>query len=142
MQSSLTPRRWLFGIALVVLASVLVLFPFDWLATVWPAMGSIFDRVFVGPREHAIGHATIFTLAGSMMLVTVPMLRQRPLLYLALMASGAIAEESVQSIFRGMSPSLSDSHALFFDAVGTLLALAGSLLWRNRMTKPLARAEH
>ncbi len=65
---------------LALLAAVLVLFPFDWLSEVWPAFGRIFDRIFVSEREHTIGHATLFWLAGLLVLCSMPQLRRHPLL--------------------------------------------------------------
>lgn len=109
-------------VALVVAALALVLFPFDWLEGVWPAYGQLFDRVFVGPREHAIGHATLFCIAGGLALVALPALRRRPALYLAVMVLGALAEEAVQDLFKRQMTTPGDARDLLFDALGLAAA--------------------
>ena len=109
-------------VTLVVAALALVLFPFDWLEGVWPAYGHLFDRVFVGPREHAIGHATLFCIAGGLALVALPVLRRRPALYLAVSGLGALAEEAVQDLFKRQMPTAGDARDLLFDTLGITAA--------------------
>ncbi len=124
------PRRALRAIARprvivpVALAAGFVLFPFDWLANVWPAYGQIFDRVFVTARDHAIGHATLFFIAALLVLTAVPRLATRPPLYFALLILGSIGEESLQSLFKLQWPNLGDGRDLFFDFVGYTVAFA------------------
>jgi hypothetical protein len=48
----------------LAIGAVLVLFPFDWPGNIWPAYQQIFERVFVGAREHHIGHSTLFFIVG------------------------------------------------------------------------------
>jgi hypothetical protein len=116
--------RWRIAgmVALVVAALTLVMFPFDWLEGVWPAYGHLFERVFVGPREHAIGHATLFCIASGLALAALPALRRRPALYLAVMVFGALAEEAVQDLFKRQMPTLGDARDLLFDALGFAIA--------------------
>ena len=101
---------------------VLVLFPFDWLGNVWPAYRQVFERVFVGAREHHIGHSTLFFIVGLILLLSFPALRTRPVLYFGLMISAAIAQELVQDLFKFVVPDLSDGADLLFDAVGFTIA--------------------
>src|SRR5579885_555515 len=54
-----------------------LLFPFDWLSTVWPAYGTVFDMVFRSDREHFIGHTTLFFIVGTLILAYMPKLRYR-----------------------------------------------------------------
>lgn len=110
-----------------LLAAVLVLFPFDWLSEVWPAFGSIFDRVFVSAREHEIGHTTVFLLAGVLVLCAVPRLRRHPLWYVLILALGAIGEEAFQALSEWHMPNFGDGRDLSFDALG--FALAYVLIW-------------
>lgn len=107
---------------LIALAAVLMLFPFDWLSEVWPAFGQIFDRVFVTARDHAIGHTTIFVLAGLMILCAFPALRKRPIFYVLVMISGALGEEAFQALSRWHIPNLGSGRDLGFDVLGFTLA--------------------
>ncbi len=110
-------RLWPLAIGLV-----LVLFPFDWLSNVWPAYRQVFDQVFVGAREHHIGHITLFLIVGLMILLSFPALRSRPLLYFGLLISAALAQEAVQDLFKLQIPDLADGLDLLFDAIGFTIA--------------------
>lgn len=127
---------------LALLAAVLVLFPFDWLSEVWPAFGSIFDRVFVSEREHAIGHTTLFLLAGLLVLCAAPRLRWHPLLYAFILALGSLGEETFQALSKWQMPNLGDGRDLSFDALGFVLAyLLIWVYWRLRGTRPSCKKE-
>ena len=122
-------RLWPLAIGLV-----LVLFPFDWLANVWPAYRQVFEQVFVGAREHHIGHSALFFIVGLLVLVSFPSLRSRPLLYFGLLISAAIAQEAVQDLFKFVLPDLTDSLDLLFDAVGFTIAYLVVWGWRTVIT--------
>jgi len=114
---------------------MLVLFPFDWLANVWPAYRRVFEQVFVGAREHHIGHSTLFFIVGLMVLLSFPTLRTRPVMYFGLMISAAIAQELVQDLFKFVIPDLTDGLDLLFDALGftvAYLAVWGWYMIRSR----------
>lgn len=106
----------------LAIGAVLVLFPFDWLGKIWPAYQQVFERVFVGAREHHIGHSTLFFIVGLMLLLSFPILRTRPILYFGLMISAAIAQELVQDLFKFVVPDLTDGFDLLFDAIGFTIA--------------------
>lgn len=110
-----------------LLAALLVLFPFDWLSDVWPAYALVFDRVFATVLAHEIGHATIFLLAGLLILCTLPRLRGHVLLYVLIMALGALSEETFQALSRWRTPNVGDGRDLGLDALG--FALAYLLVW-------------
>ncbi len=110
---------------------VLVLFPFDWLGNVWPAYQQVFERVFVGAREHHIGHSTLFFIVGLIVLLSFPALRTRPLLYFGLMISAAIAQELVQDLFKFVVPDLTDGLDLLFDALGFAFAYLAVWGWQT-----------
>lgn len=122
-------RLWLLAIGVV-----LVLFPFDWLSNVWPAYRQVFEQVFVGAREHHIGHSTLFFIVGLIVLLSFPALRTRPLLYFGLMISAAIAQELVQDIFKFVLPDLLDGLDLLFDAVGFAIAYLIVWGWQTALT--------
>lgn len=111
----------------LAIGAVLVIFPFDWLGNVWPAYQQLFERVFVGAREHHIGHSTLFLIVGLIVLLSFSALRTRPLLYFLLMISAAIAQELVQDLFKYVLPDLSDGLDLLYDAVG--FAIAYLIVW-------------
>ncbi|MGZ3628414.1 MAG: hypothetical protein ACXVDN_12175, partial [Ktedonobacteraceae bacterium] len=106
----------------LAIGAVFVLFPFDWPGNIWPAYQQVFERVFVGAREHHIGHSTLFLLVGLMLLLSFPILRTRPLLYFGLMISAAIAQELMQDLFKFVIPDLADGLDLLFDAPGFTVA--------------------
>ena len=110
-------RLWPLAIGLV-----LVLFPFDWLANVWPAYHQAFEQVFVGAREHHIGHITLFFIVGLLVLLSFPSLHPRPLLYFGLLIAAALAQEAVQDLFKLQIPDLVDGLDLLFDAIGFTVA--------------------
>src|SRR5438876_3051589 len=110
---------------------VLVLFPFDWISNVWPAYRQVFTQVFVGAREHHIGHSTLFFIVGLIVLLSFPALRTRPLLYFGLMISVAIAQELVQDIFKLQMPDLADGLDLLFDAIGFIVAYLVVRGWQS-----------
>ncbi len=128
------PRQWPAWLRIavpVLMAGALVLFPFDWLADVWPAYARLFDIVFATALAHHVGHATIFFLAGLLALFAFPTLRPRPWLYLAVMAFGALGEEALQSLFKLHLPTLGDGRDLLFDLAGFVAAYAIVSAWRR-----------
>jgi len=124
--STLQPRFLVFALA----AIVLVLFPFDWLGEVWPAYAQVFDQVFATALSHEIGHATLFFIASLLILSSFPILRFRPLLYLMVMALGALGEEALQSLFKLQLPTIWDGRDLLLDLVGIVMAYIAIRLWQ------------
>jgi hypothetical protein len=112
----------------VLIALILVLFPFDWLGQVWPTYGQIFDVVFATAQAHHIGHVTIFFIAGLLALFAFPSLRARPVLYIVLMMLGAVGEEALQALFKFQLPTLGDGRDLLFDLAGFVIAYSVVLL--------------
>jgi|GEM_PF-1068532 hypothetical protein len=124
-------RRWgrlLPALGIVLAACALVLFPFDWLADVWPTYGRLFDVVFASVQAHLIGHATIFLLAGALVLFALPGLRRHPLRYLGIMLLGAVAEEGLQSLAKRQLPTIWDGRDLLLDLIGFSAAYLAYLL--------------
>ncbi|HLI68573.1 MAG TPA: hypothetical protein VKV19_02330 [Ktedonobacteraceae bacterium] len=119
-----SPFLWL-----ALSAAILVLFPFDWLSEVWPAYGSLFDRVFVSEREHAIGHTTVFLIAGLLILGSIQQMRRRPLLYIFIMILGAVGEEFFQALSKWQMPDVGDGRDIGFDVLGFVLAYLFVWIW-------------
>jgi hypothetical protein len=100
-------------------------FPFDWLSEVWPAFGAPFHMVFRNAHDHFVGHTTFFLIVGLLLLAYVPALR-RPYWYFPALVVAALAQETIQALFRGATPTFTDTNAFAGDAIGGLLAFA---LW-------------
>jgi len=109
----------------VLLLLGILWFPFDWLSEVWPAFGIPFRMVFRNAHDHFIGHAVFFLIVGLLLLAYAPALR-RPYWYFPALAVAALAQETVQALFRGELPTFTDTNAFAGDAIGSLTAFA---LW-------------
>ena len=112
---SLRPVRALIVLGVFAAAAALILFPFDWLGNVWPAYANVFDVVFATSLSHIIGHAALFFLCGCLLLVVLPVMRSHPLRYLGVMLIGALAQESIQSLFKLQLPTAWDGRDLLLD---------------------------
>ena len=116
---------WLGGIPVLALLAILW-FPFDWLATVWPAFGVPFRRVFHNAHDHFIGHTIFFFLVGFFVLAAVPVLRRKPQWYFPGLVLAALIQETIQAFFRGQLPTFTDVNAFKGDALGGICAF---VLW-------------
>ncbi len=114
----------------VLLGLAVVLFPFDWLANVWPAYASLFDVVFATPLSHEIGHATMFFLISLLALLSVPALSQRPALYFGLLLLVAVGQEAIQALAKQQLPTIYDGRDLLMDLTGIVIAYLVALAWR------------
>jgi hypothetical protein len=134
-QSADTPMRkspthaltWAIRIGAPMLALLVILwFPFDWLATVWPAFGVPFRQVFRNAHDHFIGHSVFFFLVGFFVLLMIPALRRRPQWYFPGLVVAALIQETIQALFRGQTPTFTDFNAFKGDALGGASAF---VLW-------------
>jgi hypothetical protein len=135
--------RVLIAAGVAAVAGILVLFPFDWLGEVWPAYAAIFDRVFVNAQAHLIGHATLFAIAGLLVLYAFPALRARPGRYLLVMALGAVGQEALQALAKRQMPTVYDGRDLLLDLVGftaAYLLVAGMLAARGARARKRLQA--
>lgn len=141
-RTTLTALRY--GWPIIALLGILW-FPFDWLAVVWPTFGVPFRRVFHNAHDHFIGHSTFFFIVGALLLAYIPAARRRPHWYAIGVAGAALAQETVQAVFRHEIPTFTDYNAFRGDALGGALAFA---LWaivgwstrfarRRRQTAPV-----
>jgi hypothetical protein len=124
--------------ALVLLA--ILWFPFDWLATIWPAFGAPFREVFHNAHDHFIGHAIFFFLVGFLVLAAIPALRRKPQSYFPGLVLVALVQETIQALFRGEFPTFTDFNAFKGDALGGICAFAlwllVGLVQRSRRQRP------
>jgi hypothetical protein len=118
-QTVLRLARWLWPVALVL---VILWFPFDWLATVWPAFGAVFYVFFRDEHDHFIGHTVFYLLVGLIVLGYLPVLRRKPHWYALGLVLVALVQETIQAIFRGELPTFNDFNAFRGDALGGLAA--------------------
>ena len=117
-----------FGVSILAVAALLAIlwFPFDWLSEVWPAFGVPFREVFHNAHDHFIGHTIFFFLVGFFVLALIPALRRSPQWYFPGLAVAALAQETIQALFRGAAPTFADFNAFKGDALGGVAAFA---LW-------------
>ena len=117
-----------FGVSILAVAALLAIlwFPFDWLSEVWPAFGVPFREVFHNAHDHFIGHTIFFFLVGFFVLALIPALRRSPQWYFPGLAAAALAQETIQALFRGAAPTFTDFNAFKGDALGGVAACA---LW-------------
>ena len=113
------------GAPVLVLLAILW-FPFDWLSTVWPAFGIPFRQVFRNAHDHFIGHSIFFFLVGFFVLALIPALRRKPQWYFPGLVLAALAQETIQALFRGQMPTFTDFNAFKGDALGGISAFG---LW-------------
>lgn len=109
----------------VLLLLGILWFPFDWLSGVWPAFGAPFRMIFRNAHDHFVGHTIFFLIAGLLLLTYAPALR-RPYWYFPALALAALAQETIQALFRGDAPAYTDINAFAGDALGSFSAFA---LW-------------
>ncbi len=115
-------------------ALFLVLFPFSWLSRVWPEFGVPFNYLFATARAHQIGHVTLFFAVTLLILSSFPTLRQRPILSIVLMMSGAIGEEVIQALFAPEPAALIETRTLLLDFAGIIAACLLIKVWsRSRL---------
>jgi hypothetical protein len=102
-------------------------FPFDWLATVWPAFGVPFRQVFRNAHDHFVGHTIFFLLVGTFILGLARGLRTKPWWYALGLVLAALVQETIQALFRRQTPTYTDFNAFKGDALGGASAFA---LWQ------------
>jgi hypothetical protein len=120
----------------VLLLLGILWFPFDWLSQTWPAFGVPFRAVFRNAHDHIVGHTIFFLVVGLLLLAYVPALRH-PYWYFPALAVAALAQETIQALFRGEAPTFTDTNAFAGDALGSLIAFAlrfaitATIAWRR-----------
>src|SRR5262249_11217821 len=92
----------------VVVVLGILWFPYDWLAAVWPAFGVPFRHVFRNAHDHFVGHTIFFLLVGLCVLTLVRGLRTKPSWYALGLVLAALAQETIQAIFRRQLPTFTD----------------------------------
>ena len=115
---------------------VFTLFPYGWLAELWPWADQIATFLFATEAAHAVGHALIFACVGAAMLAVFPALRRQPWRYLALILVVAVAQEGFQLLYKGRGVVLNDLTDIGTDlvAAGVVFALVRASLAQRKGT--------
>ena len=105
----------------LILFMVTALFPFGWLATVWPGFSVVADFIFSTELSHIIGHFAVFGLMSGGVLLLFPGLRQRFWLYFGLMLLLGVMQEFLQiASFKHIIPAFDEALDLTMDMLGTV----------------------
>ncbi|WP_420643459.1 hypothetical protein [Candidatus Leptofilum sp.] len=120
-----------FLILALILFIVTALFPFGWLATVWPGFSDVANFIFGTQISHIIGHFAVFVLMGGGVLLLFPSLRQRFWLYFGLMLLLGITQEFLQiASFKHIIPAFDEVLDLTMDMSGAATAF---YIWRKQI---------
>lgn len=91
------------------------LFPYGWLARLWPAFGWFVDWLFATEMAHHIGHSLIFAALGWFLLTMFPLLQERFALYLSLIGLLGLSQELLQLWYKQRPLGLNDGKDLLVD---------------------------
>ena len=134
----LNPRWLLSGLMLLVGVALFPygLIPFGRIFSFSPGLFHILRIVFNSGLAHVIGHATIFMVIGTAVLLRFPNLLQRPKVYLGMMLVLGILQEFFQIVgFKHRAIVFDDIFDVFVDLGGALVAfLLLKLVWKISMT--------
>jgi glycopeptide antibiotics resistance protein len=133
MQESLQQRtgirfnsRWWLGGVLVLVGIALFpygLIPFGRILSLFPEFHQAARQVYATWYAHVVGHALIFVIIGTAVLLSFPSLSQRPKLYLSLMAVLGVMQEFFQLVgFKHRTPVFDDLFDVFVDFSGAIIA--------------------
>lgn len=105
----------------LILFITIALFPFGWLATVWPGFSAVADFIFGTELSHIIGHFAVFGLMGAGVLLLFPGLQQRFWLFLGLMLLLGLMQEFLQiASFKHVIPAFDEVLDLTMDLMGAM----------------------
>ena len=105
----------------LILFIAAALFPFGWLATVWPDFSAVADFIFGTEIAHVIGHFAVFVLMGAGVLLLFPRLRQHFWLYFGLMLMLGLVQEFLQiASFKHIIPAFDEVLDLTMDMLGAM----------------------
>lgn len=128
----LAQRRPFLILALILFVAT-ALFPFGWLATVWPGFNAAANFVFGTQISHIIGHFAVFMMMGAGVLALFPSLRQRFWLYFGLLLFFGLAQEFLQiASFKHIVPGFDELLDLTMDMLGAITIFH---LWHRNKQK-------
>lgn len=115
---------------------ILALFPYGWLAHLWPAFGLFLNWFFETEMAHTIGHSLIFVTLGWFLLSLLPTLRSRFALYLMLIGGLGLGQELLQLWYKQRPLGVNDGKDLLVDIAAATLLFLVYQLWTKR-TQPV-----
>ncbi|MCL4871022.1 MAG: hypothetical protein KJ063_18845 [Anaerolineae bacterium] len=112
-------RRPNLFIFLIFLA--LALFPYGWLARLWPPFGLFVDWLFATEMAHHIGHSVVFATLGWFLLTVFPALRERFGLYIILIGVMGASQELLQLWYKQRPLGINDGKDLLVDVAAAAI---------------------
>lgn len=100
---------------------ILALFPYGWLARLWPPFGLFVDWLFATEIAHHIAHSLIFVALGWFLLTGFPHLRGRFALYLSLIGFLGLSQELLQLWYKQRPLGVNDGKDLLVDIAAATL---------------------
>jgi hypothetical protein len=111
---------------------ILALFPYGWLAHLWPPFGLFLNWFFETEMAHYIGHSLIFATLGWFLLSLLPTLRSRFALYLMLIGSLGLGQELLQLWYKQRPLGVNDGKDLLVDVAAAGLFFLAYQGWIKR----------
>lgn len=111
----------------------LALFPYGWLARLWPPFGLFVDWLFATEMAHHIGHSLIFVTLGWFLLTVFPTLRGRFPLYLSLIGFLGLSQELLQLWYKQRPLGVNDGKDLLVDVAAATLFFFTYQQWHKRI---------
>lgn len=127
--------RWLLAGLLLLVGVALFpygLIPFDRIFSFSPNLGHTFYHISSTWQAHVVGHATIFFVIGTAVLLRFSSLLQRPKFYFSMMLVLGVLQEFFQIVgFKHRAIVFDDIFDVFVDLTGALVAfLLMRLVWK------------
>jgi len=115
-----------------VIFLILALFPYGWLARLWPPFGLFVDWLFATEMAHHIGHSLIFATLGWFLLTVFPLVRGRFALYLSVIGFLGLSQELLQLWYKQRPLGVNDGKDLLVDVAAAALFFFAYHQWYKR----------
>lgn len=100
---------------------LLALFPYGWLAHLWPTFGLFINWLFETEMAHHIGHSLIFATLGWFLITVWPPLANYFALYLMLIGGLGLSQELLQLWYKQRPLGVNDGQDLLVDIAAAAL---------------------
>ena len=126
-------------IAALFLLTGLAMTPYGWVAGQWPGLGLVIDALFSSQMAHVVGHAGLFALLATAVLLLFPRLQKNPTLFFSIFAFLAFLQEGLQLVTFKYRPIVADD---LFDLMVDMAAVtAVYLIVRYSQKKKVSTAD-